>query len=140
MCFFIYDANYLIIFLKKKLLHKWLKELTLIYIIQILYSCTASIFEHIIDMNLLALNDDVKFIISNDLQSDRKINKVFTTEPDENLQKILFGEVKEMTLDIENICIDLSNNNKNLTMKLDFLKKIIIKFTWANVFMNHMKN
>jgi hypothetical protein len=45
------------------------------------------------------------------------------TEPDDNLQKILFGEVKEMTLNIDNICIDLSKDNKNLTMKLNFLKK-----------------
>jgi hypothetical protein len=48
-------------------------------------------------MNFLALNDDVKVIIFNHLQSDCKINKIFMTEPDDNLQKILFGEVKEMT-------------------------------------------
>ena len=38
-------------------------------------------------MNVLALNDDVKFIIANHLQSDRKINKIFMNEPDDNLQK-----------------------------------------------------
>ena len=38
-------------------------------------------------MNFLALNDDVQFIISNHLQSDRKINQIFMTEPDDNLQK-----------------------------------------------------
>ena len=65
-------------------------------------------------MNFLALNDDVKFIIANHLQSDRKINKVFMNEPDDNLQKNLFGEVKEMTLDIEEICIDLVNDNKKI--------------------------
>jgi hypothetical protein len=64
-------------------------------------------------MNFLALND-VKFIIANHLQSDRKINKVFMNEPDDNLQKNLFGEVKEMTLDIEEICIDLVNDNKKI--------------------------
>ena len=48
-------------------------------------------------MNFLALNDDVKVIIFNHLQSDCKINKIFMTEPDDNLRKILFGEVKEMT-------------------------------------------
>jgi hypothetical protein len=56
-------------------------------------------------MNFLALNDDVKFIIASHLQSDRKINKIFMNEPDDNLQKNLFGEVKEMTLDIEEINI-----------------------------------
>ena len=79
-------------------------------------------------MNFVALNDDVKFIIANHLQSDRKINKIFMTEPDDNLQKILFGEVKEMTLDIEEICIDLVNDNKKFDDEIDFLKKIIIKF------------
>jgi hypothetical protein len=61
---------------------------------------------------LSALNDDVKFIISKHLQNDCKINKIFMTEHDDNLQKILFGEVKEMTLDIDDICIDLSKKNK----------------------------
>ena len=74
-------------------------------------------------MDFLALNDDVKFIISKHLQSDCKINKNFMTQPDDNLQKILFGEVKEMTLNIDDIRIDLSKDNKNLTMKLNFSKK-----------------
>ena len=42
------------------------------------------------NMNFLALNDDVKFIIASHLQSDRKINKIFMNESDDNLQKILF--------------------------------------------------
>ena len=67
-------------------------------------------------MIFLARNDDVKNFIANHFQSDRKVNKKIMTEPDDNLQKILFGEVKEMTLDIDNICIDLVNNNK----KIDF--------------------
>jgi len=71
-------------------------------------------------MNFLALNDDVKFIISNHLQSDCKINQIFMTEPDDNLQKLLFGEVKKMTLDIEDICIDLSNNNQKIDNEIDF--------------------
>ena len=76
-------------------------------------------------MNFLALNDDVQFIISNHLQSDRKINKIFMTEPDDNLQKkkLLFGEVEEMTLDIEDICIDLSNNTKKIDDEIEFFKK-----------------
>ena len=57
-------------------------------------------------MNFLALNDDVKVIIFNHLQSDCKINKIFMTEPDDNLRKILFGEVREMKIDINDICID----------------------------------
>ena len=73
-------------------------------------------------MNFLALNDDVKFIISNHLQSDRQLNKTFMTEPDDNLQKILFGEVKEMTLDIEDICIDLVNDNKKFDDEIEFFK------------------
>ena len=40
-------------------------------------------------MNFLALNDNVKFIISDHLQSDYKINKIFMSEPDDNLQKML---------------------------------------------------
>ena len=76
-------------------------------------------------MNFLALNDDVKFIIANHLQSDRKINKIFMNEPDDNLQKNLFGEVKEMTLDIEEVCIDLVNENKKFEDEIDFfLKKL----------------
>jgi hypothetical protein len=74
-------------------------------------------------MNFLTLNDDVKFIISNHLQCDHKINKIFMTESDDNLQKILFGEVKEMTLDIENICIDLVNNNKQFDDEIEFFEK-----------------
>jgi hypothetical protein len=65
-------------------------------------------------MNFLALNDDVKLIITKHLQSDCRINEIFMTEPDDNLQKIIFGEVKEMTIDIDNICIDLVNNNKKI--------------------------
>ena len=59
-------------------------------------------------MNFLALKDDVKFIISNHVQSDCKINKNFMTKPDDDLQKILFGEVKEMKIDIYDMCIDLN--------------------------------
>jgi len=73
-------------------------------------------------MNFLALNDDVQSIISNHLQSDRKINQIFMTEPDDNLQKKkkLFGEVEEMTLDIEDICIDLVNDNKKFDDEIEF--------------------
>ncbi len=39
------------------------------------------------------------------------------------MQKILFGEVKEMKLDIEDICIDLSKNNKEFDDEIDFFKK-----------------
>jgi len=89
-------------------------------------------------MNFLALNDDVKLIITKHLQSDCRINEIFMTEPDDNLQKIIFGEVKEMTIDIDNICIDLVNNNKKI--EFFFWKTIIIKFIWVNILMNHMKN
>ena len=71
-------------------------------------------------MNFLALNDDVKFIITDHLQSDRKIKKYFMT--DDNLQKILFGEVTEMTFDIEEVCIDL-NDNKKFKDEIEFFKK-----------------
>ncbi len=74
-------------------------------------------------MNFLALNDDVKFIIASHLQSDRKINKIFMNEPDDNLQKNWFGEVKEMTLDIEEVCIDLVIENKKFKDENQFFKK-----------------
>ena len=69
-------------------------------------------------MNFLALNDDVKFIIADHLQSDRKINKIFMNESDDNLQKILFNEVKEMSMHIEEVCIDLVNDNKKFDENL----------------------
>jgi hypothetical protein len=56
-------------------------------------------------MNFLDLHDDVKVIIAKHLTSDNKINtinkinKIFMTKPDDDLQKILFGEVKEMKID-----------------------------------------
>ena len=74
-------------------------------------------------MNFLALNDDVKFIIASHLQSDRKINKIFMNESDDNLQNILFGEVKEMSLHIEEVCIDLVNDNKKFDDENEFFKK-----------------
>jgi hypothetical protein len=42
-------------------------------------------------MNFLALNDDVKFIISNHLASDLKIRTLLSKNHD--LQKILFGDI-----------------------------------------------
>jgi hypothetical protein len=36
-----------------------------------------------------------KVIIAKHLTSDNKINKIFMTKPDDDLQKILFGEVKK---------------------------------------------
>jgi uncharacterized protein YijF (DUF1287 family) len=42
-------------------------------------------------MNFLALNDDVKFIISNHLASDLKIRALLSKNHD--LQKILFGDI-----------------------------------------------
>jgi hypothetical protein len=59
-------------------------------------------------MNFLDLNDDVKFIISKHLTSDCKINTIFMTKPDDDLQNILFDELKEMKIDIYDMCIDLN--------------------------------
>ena len=42
------------------------------------------------------------------------------TNPDDDLQKIWFGEVKEMTLDIEDIFNDISKNNKKFDDEIDF--------------------
>ena len=56
-------------------------------------------------MNFLYLNDDVKFIISKHLLSDCKIRTMFFSKH-HDLQKILFGEVKEMKIDVDDICID----------------------------------
>jgi len=36
------------------------------------------------------------------------------------LQKNLFGEVKEMTLDIEEVCIDFVNDNKKFQDEIEF--------------------
>jgi len=49
-------------------------------------------------MNFLDLHDDVKVIIAKHLTSDNKINKISMTKPDDDLQKIIFGEVKEMKI------------------------------------------
>jgi len=70
-------------------------------------------------MNFLDLHDDVKVIIAKHLTSDKKINKIFMTKPDDNLKKILFGEVKEMKIDfhIEDICIDFQKIIINFMMK-----------------------
>ncbi len=85
-------------------------------------------------MNVLDLTDDVKFIISKHLLSDCKMNKTFMTESDDDLQKIIFGEVKEMKIDIDDICIDLKKNTKFDMMKLNFLNKIIIKFIYVSMY------
>ena len=61
-------------------------------------------------MNFLALNDDVKFIISKHLQIDFESIKKFMTKCDDNLQKMLFGEVKGMKIEVNDICIDLKKN------------------------------
>jgi hypothetical protein len=47
-------------------------------------------------MNFFDLNDDVKSIITKHSTSDYKINKSLMTKPDDDLQKKLFGEVKEI--------------------------------------------
>ena len=72
------------------------------------------------NMNFFDVNDDVKSIITKHLQSRCKINKKIVTKPDDDLQKILFGEVKEMKIDISDIFIDLKNTIINLMMKLNF--------------------
>ena len=61
-------------------------------------------------MNFLELNDDVRSIIMKHLTSDFKINKTFMTKPYDDVQKILFGEVKEMKIDINDVCIDFEKN------------------------------
>jgi hypothetical protein len=45
------------------------------------------------------------------------------TKDDDKLQKILFDEVKEMTLTLEDICIDLCKNNKTFDDEIEFFKK-----------------
>ena len=74
-------------------------------------------------MNFLALNDDVKFIIANHLKSDYKINKIFMTEQDDKLQKILFDEVQDMTLTLEDIINISTKDNKKFHDEIDFFKK-----------------
>jgi hypothetical protein len=46
-----------------------------------------------------------------------------------------------MTLDIEEVCIDLVNENKKFEDEIEFFKKNYkIKYIWVNIFMNHMEN
>ena len=59
-------------------------------------------------MHFLALNDDVKFIISNHLASDLKIRALLSKNHD--LQKILFGDI--MYNDDLNHYINLQYNAK----------------------------
>ena len=75
-------------------------------------------------MNFLDLHDDVKVIIAKHLTSDNKINKIFMTKPDDDLQKILFGEVKDMKIDfhIEDMCIDFQKNKIEFHDEINFFK------------------
>ena len=57
-------------------------------------------------MNFFDLNDDVKSIIAMHLTSNCKMNKIFMTKPDDELPKMLFGEVKEIDMSLEDVCID----------------------------------
>ena len=91
MCFFkIYEANVSKIFLEK-ILHKWLKDKTLIYNIQILRPIPLDIFSTSYSMNFLDLKDDVKLIITKNLLNDLKIRTILSKHDD--LQKLLFGEI-----------------------------------------------
>ena len=62
-------------------------------------------------MNFLALNDDVKFIISKHLASDLKIRALLSRNHD--LQKILFGDVVYN----DDLCkyLDFSKSSKDVT-------------------------
>jgi hypothetical protein len=73
-------------------------------------------------MNFLALNDDAQFIISKHLRSDFKSIKKFMTKCDDDLQKKLFGEVKEMKIEVDDMCIDLKKQKK-IDDEIEFLKK-----------------
>jgi hypothetical protein len=51
------------------------------------------------------------------------------SKPDDDLQNILFGEVKEMDVSLEDICIDLNKKTiQQLQMMSKKLNKIKIKF------------
>jgi hypothetical protein len=62
------------------------------------------------------------------------MNKTFMTESADDLQKIIFGEVKEMKIDVDDICVDLKKNTKFDMMKLNFLNKFIIKFIYVSMY------
>ena len=64
--------------------------MTYIYYIDIINS-TVYISKYIINMNFLALNDDVKFIIASHLASDLKIRSLLSKN--HGIQKKLFNEV-----------------------------------------------
>jgi hypothetical protein len=51
-----------------------------------------------------------------------------------HLQRILSGDVKEMTLDIEDICVDLSKNNKKVDDAINFFLKNHSKINMGKYF------
>jgi hypothetical protein len=57
------------------------------------------------------------------LTNDFKIQEIFMTEPDDDLQKILLGEVNETKIDVEDMCIDLINKNKTFDDDIEFFEK-----------------
>ena len=77
-------------------------------------------------MSFLDHNNDVKTIITKHLINDKTINKTFLTRPDDDLQQILFAEVKEMEMsvfEIQDYLIII-----NLMMRSNLQNKIITKF------------
>ena len=83
-------------------------------------------------MNFFDLNDDVKLIITKHLTIDCKMNKIFITKPDDDLQKIfiIWWSTRDENRYLKN----------KLTTTLNFLKKNIIKLVWANIIMIQGKN
>ena len=79
--------------------------MTLIYNILILRPLSLHILTTSYIMKFLDLNDDVKSSITKHITSDCKINKIFMTKSDNDLQKKLSGGVKEMKIDIDDICL-----------------------------------
>ncbi len=48
------------------------------------------------------------------------------TKPDDYLQKILFGELKDMDMDVEDICIDFKNT---MMVRSNFFEQNYIVFS-----------
>ena len=64
--------------------------MTLICNIQILRPPSLHKLTTSYNMNFFDLNDDVKLIITKHLTIDCKMNKIFITKPDDDLQKIFY--------------------------------------------------
>jgi hypothetical protein len=72
------------------------------------------------NMSFFDHSDDVKSIIAKHLTNDQVINKYSATEPDDDLQKILFNKEKAMDMHVEDIFIDFKKNFNKFDDETEF--------------------